>query len=257
MVNQHHPFAPGAEQVVPGQNAHDLLIFVQDGVAVLPVFEHQLLDLVHPVLEVEAHQILRPADPAHGGGLEDEPGRGVGVEGGGDDAGGGGEAAQLLVQLRLTQHQAVHVHFQRPADHVRLVAAEHHGVGAVEQQVLPALGQGDGHVAADGVGALSGLVEKLSLQHRQHIEKRHRLQKAGADQLHVVACHILPGQHTVQGAVLVGNRQGGDILLVLQKLPGPVLGDGGAEHRRGVEVQVLDLGEHIADPLGGLEAEAV
>ena len=137
------------------------------------------------------------------------------------------------------------------------MAAEHHRVGTVEQQVLPALGQGDGHVAADGVGALSCLVEKLSFQHGQNIEQGHRFQKAGAHQLHIVACHILPGQHAVQGAVLVGNRQSGDILLLLQKLPGPVLGNGGAEHRRGVKIQVLDLGEHIADPLGGLEAEAV
>ena len=137
------------------------------------------------------------------------------------------------------------------------MAAENNALLLVEQQILPALGQGNGHFARDHIGGFAGLVEDFSLQHRQNIEQRHLLQHAGGGKLHIVAGHILPGQHPVQGAVLVGNRHGGDILLLLQHLPGPILRHRGAEHRRGIVVQILHLGVHTGDQFGGLEAEPV
>ena len=165
---------------------------------------------------------------------------------------------QVVVgRRRLAQHQAADPQLQRPPDHIRLMAAEHHGLGGGEQQILPALGQGDGHLAADGVGVLSGIVEHLALQHGEHVEQRHLLQVAVEHQVHVVAGHVLPGEHAIQRAVLVGHRQGGAFGVAGEQLPGPAQGDGGAEHRGLVEVQVPHLGIHVVDALGGLEAEAV
>ena len=206
---------------------------------------------------MEAHKAGGAANPAHRGGLEDEPCRPVGVEGGGDDAGGGGEIPQFLGKLRLTQHQAVHIHLQSPADHIRLVSAQDDGIGGVEQEILPALGQGDGHFPCHYVGVFSCLVENLSLQHGEDVEKGHGVQFSRHGLLHVVAGHILPGEHTVQGAVLIGYGDGGDVLLLLEHPPGSSHRDPGAEHRRGVKIQILHLGVHIPNPLGGLESEQI
>ena len=137
------------------------------------------------------------------------------------------------------------------------MAAENHAVFPVEQQVLPALGQGDGNFPLDGVNVFPGLVEDLALQHREHVEQRHRLQHAQGNQGHIVAGDVLPGQHPIEGAVLVGHGQGGDVLLLLQHLPGPALGDRAAEDGRGIEIQVPHLSVHIGNALGGLEAKPI
>ena len=50
MVNQHHPFSPGPQQMIPGQNAHYFFLRVQNRVAGVAVFEHHLADIVHPVV---------------------------------------------------------------------------------------------------------------------------------------------------------------------------------------------------------------
>ena len=47
---------------------------------------------------------------------------------------------------------------QRPADHIRLVTAQNDGFLFLEQQILLILGQGDDHLAGDGVRIFSGLV---------------------------------------------------------------------------------------------------
>ena len=172
VVNQYHPLSSGTQQMVTGQNANDLLFFVQDGVAVFAELQHLLLNLIHTVFQVEANQILGTADTADGCGLEQQTGCAVSVIGGGDDAGLGGEALQLLVQLRLTQHQAVDVHFQSSADHIGLMAADYDGILLVEQKVIPALGQGDGDLTGDHVGVFTGLVEYLALQGGQDVKQR-------------------------------------------------------------------------------------
>ena len=257
VVHQHHPLPAGPQQMIPAEKAYDLLVPIQNGIAGFPVLQHGFLHIVHPVLQVEADQIVLPADPADGGGLEDHPGSPVGGVGGGDDAGGGGKGAQLLVQLRLAQDQGGDVHLQGPADHIRLMAAEDDGVLPAPQQALPALGQGNGDLAGDGIHLIPGIVEDLALQHGEHVEEGHIRQLGPGDQVHVVGGDIVLGEHTVKGAVLVGHRQGGNIGLGLENLPGLGHGNVGIQHRRGIVVQVLDLGVHAGDTLGGLEAEPV
>ena len=228
VVHQHHPLPTGPQQMIPGQNAYYLFLLVQNGVAMLPVLQNLLLHIIQPILQMEAGQILGAADPADGGGLENQSGCPIGIEGGGDDAGGGGIIHQLLADLRLAQHHAVHVHIQSPADHIGLVAAEDDGFFPAEQQVLPALGQSNGDLTLQGVHVLTGLVEDLSLQHGKHVEQGHLIQHTQGDQGHIVAGHILPGQHTVKGAVLVHHRQSGNFLVLLKHTPGTALGNGGA-----------------------------
>ena len=77
---------------------------------------------------MEADQIPVVTHSADGGGLEDQPGSPVGIKGGGDDAGFCGHRPQFLGNHGLAQHQTVDVHFQRSADHIRLVAADDDGV---------------------------------------------------------------------------------------------------------------------------------
>ena len=257
VVHQHNPLAPGAQQMIPGQHAGHTLVFVQNGVAGLSVLEHLLLHIVQPVVQMEALQLLGAADAADGGGLEDQTGGTVSIKGGKDDARSCGQVPQLFRQLRLTQHQAAYIHFQRPADHLRLMAAEDNGLFLVKQQILPAHGQGDGDLAGDGIGAFAGGVEHFALQHAQHIKQRHFLQIGRGNQIHIVACHIFTGKHTVQRAVLVGDRQGGDVFLSLQLLPCPAHRHGSGQHRRGIKIQIPHLGVHIVDLLWRLEAKAV
>ena len=183
--------------MVTGQNTYDPLVFVQNRVAMLAELQHLLLDVVQPVFQVEAHQIGSPADTAHGSGLEEQPGCPVSIVGGGDDAGGGGQVAQLLAQLCLAQNQTVHIHLQGSADHIRLMAAQYDGFFLIEQEVIPALGQCDGDLAGQLIDIFTCFVENLALQGGKHIEKRHFLQCARGDLLHIVACHVFPGEHTV------------------------------------------------------------
>ena len=213
MIHQHHPFSAGTQQVIPCQHAGDLFVFIQNGIAGVAVFEHLLPHLVHPIIQVEAHQLTGGADPSHRGRLEDQPCSTVGIVGGGDDAGPGFHLPQLLVQLSLTYHQTAHIHRKRPTDHIRLVTADHNGISALKQQVFPTLGQGNGNLTADGIGVFTGLVENFTLQHGKDIEQGYLLQKAGGDLLHIVPCHILTAEDAVKRAVLVGNGDGVHIFL--------------------------------------------
>ena len=123
MVHQHHPFSPGTEQMVAGQYANDLFGFVQNGVTVFPEFQHLLFYIVHLILQMEANQIPGAADAADGSGLENQAGGPIGIIRGGYNASSGRQCSQFLVQFCLTQHQTVYIHFQRPPDHIRLMAA--------------------------------------------------------------------------------------------------------------------------------------
>ena len=223
----------------------------------MAVFEDHLPDIVHPLVQMEAYQPLGVADAAHGGGLENQPGGPVGVEGSGNYAGFRGHIPQLLGDLRLAQHQAADVHFQSPADHVRLMAAKHNALLFLEQQILPALGQGNGHFTGNGVRVFSGLVEDPSFQNGQDIEQRHLIQHTGGDIGHVIIGNVRPGQNAVEGAVLVGHRNGGNGGVVLQLIPGSAHGDAGVQDGRPVKIQVPDLVIQVGDPLGGLKTKAV
>ena len=220
VVNQNHLLAPGAEQMIPGQNANDLLVAVQNGIAGMTVFQHHIPHGIHPVIQMEADHVLGIADPLHRDGLENQPRRPEGVVGGGDDAGFRGHGAQFLGNFRLTQHQTADVQLQRPADHVRLVAAQHDALPGMEQQVLPALGQGDGDLPGDGVGVFPRVVENFALQDGDGVEQRHFLQHAGIGAGHVVVRNVRPGQNAVQRAVLVDHGNGGDGGVGLKFVPG-------------------------------------
>ena len=137
------------------------------------------------------------------------------------------------------------------------MAAENDGVLPAPQQAFPALGQGDGHLAGDGIHLVPGIVEDLALQHGQNVKQRHVFQLRSGDQVHVVGGDVVLGEHSVQGAVLVGHRQGGNGGLTLEGFPGLGHGDVGIQHRGRIKFQVLNLGEHTGNAGGGLKAEAV
>ena len=228
MVNQNHLLAPGAEQMIPGQNANDLFIAVENRVAGVAIPEHHIPHGVHPVVQMEADHALGVADPPHGDGLENQPRRPERIVGGGDNAGLGGQGAQLLRNLRLAQHQTADVQLQRPTDHVRLVAAQYDALPGMEQQILPALGQGDGDLPGDGVGVFPCVVENFALQDGDGVEQRYLLQHAAIGAGHVVVGNVRPGQHAVQSAVLVDHGNGGDGGVSLELIPGTAHGHAAA-----------------------------
>ena len=256
VVHQHHTLAPGAQQMIPVHHTHNLVFFIQNGVAGFLMLQHFFLGKFHPVISMEHRDVLGPADPSDGGGLENQPGCPVGIEGCRDDTGFGGEIAQLLRQLRFTQHQAVDIHLQSLANQLRLVAADHDGIGSFPLDGFLAPGQGDDHIAEDGIGGLTGLVEDGAFQHGQHIKEGYFLQIAFGDQIHVVSSHMVAGEDAVEGSVLVGHRQGGNILF-LHHIPGPAHSHCGAEDGGLQEIQIPDLVVHIIDALGGCKSEAV
>ena len=137
------------------------------------------------------------------------------------------------------------------------MAAEHDGLPLLEQQILLALGQGDHHLAGDGVRIFPGLVEDFSFQHGQQVKQRHLLQHPGGNAGHIVAGNIRPGENAVKGTVLVGYRHRGNGRIGSEFVPGQAHGNSGAQNRRGVEVQIPNLVIQIRDPAGCLEAEAV
>ena len=78
----------------------------------------------------------------------------------------------------------------------------------------------DFDLSENGICLLSCFVQQLSFQNRQYIKKRHVFQHTGSGLFHMVACHVLPGEHSVQSAVFSGNRHSGNAALFLQQLPG-------------------------------------
>ena len=257
MVHQHHPFSPGTEQMIPGQKAYYLFAFIQNRIAGMTVLQHLLPDLVHPVFQMEGNDTVSTANTTDGGRLEDHPGSTVSIEGGGNNAGGSINIAQIFSRLCLAKNKTVHLHPDGAFDHIRLVAAQNNTLGILEQQVFPVLGQRNGNLSGYIVGSLSGCAHKLTLQHRKQVEQRNRLQKARIGHFHIVACHIFPGKHTIQGAIFVGNRQSGNGTIAHQLLPGTTQMDRLAQQGRCVKFQVLDLGKHIVDPLGRFTAKTV
>ena len=205
---------------------------------------------------MEADQVAGGAGPGDGNGLIDQAVNAAGVKGGGDDAGLAGILDPLRVHVGLAQDQAGHLHVQRTADHVRLAAAQHDAVGAVEQQILAALGQGDGHAAGQGVHQIAALAHDAALDNAEEVEHGHLLHHRVSDGVQAEGGDVTGGQHTVQRAVLVGDGDGGD-LLIAHQLPRPIHGDGGVQAGRPVKVQITHLGTDVLDQPGRLEAEAL
>ena len=90
----------------------------------------------------------------------------------------------------------------------------------MEQQILPALGQGNRDLAGDGVGTFSRIVENFALQNGDGVEQRHLFQHAGIGAGHVVVRDVRPGQNAVQRAVLVDHGNGGNGGVSLKFVPG-------------------------------------
>ena len=256
VVHQHHTLAPGAQQVVAAQRAHHTLVLVQNGVAAVAGLQHHLPHVIDVVIQVEADNVVGEAGPGDGDGLVNQPVDPGGVQGRGDDAGLAGVLQPLRVDVRLAEDEAGHAHLQRPAHHIRLVAADHDGLPAAEEQVVAALGQGDGHGAADGVGGLAAVVEDAALQHADQVKKGHVFHPGVGDGVHAIRGDVAGGQHAVQRAVGVGDGDAADVLLA-DDVPGPVHGDGGVQGGGRVIVQVPHLGADVFDQAGRLYAEIV
>ena len=154
VVHQHHLLAPGLDQVVPGEGTHDTLLGVQDGIAPVAALLDHLLDVVDIIVQMEGGDALLPGQTAHGDGLEDPADGAVAVIGRGDNAGLAGVLPDTVRQLRLAEDDAGHAEVHRPADHLRLVAADEHRVLLPEGRQLRGLGQGQHHLAGDGVDHL-------------------------------------------------------------------------------------------------------
>ena len=256
VVHQHHLLPPGADQMVAGQGAHHPVLAVQNGIAAVAALQDHLLDVVDVVREVEGGNALPLGQPPHGDGLEDPADGAVAVVGGGDNAGAPRGLPQVVWQLRLAQNDAGHAERHRPAEHVRLVAADEDGVLLPEGGQLRGLGQGQDHLAGNGVDHLRRLPQGLSLQDAEDVEQGHLLQPGGLDGPHVIGGDVPGGHHAPQAALLVGDGHGGDMGVLLHSGPGPAHGHRLVEDGGHVVVQVLDLGAHALDQGGGLEAEA-
>lgn len=145
----------------------------------------------------------------------------VSVTGGGNDAGPGLQTPQLLRKLRLAQDQTVHIEFQCPANEIRLMATNDHGVCLGEEETLPTLGQGNDHLSADQIHRVLSLIEELALQDAQQVEYWHPVQPGLVDGLHVILRNILRQKHTVQRPVILGHRNPGQAAIFLQQRSRP------------------------------------
>ena len=256
VVHQHHTLAPGAQQVIPGQGADDLFVLVQHRVAAVAALQHHLPHVVNIVRQMEADDVVSVAGAGDGDGLIDKTGHPAGIVGAGNDAGILSVCQQRLIYLRLAQDQAAYIGLQRPANHVRLVAAQDDMLPTVPQQILAALGQGNDHVAGNRVHQITGVVEDTALDDAQKIEQGQCLHAWLADGVHAVCGDVTGGEGPIQGAVLVDHGDGGDALLP-HNVPGPVHGDGGVQGRRRIIIQIRHLCADILDQLGWLETEAI
>ena len=205
---------------------------------------------------MEADQIAGGAGAGDGDGLIDQAVDAAGVKGSGDDAGLARVLDPLRIHIGLAQDQAGHLHVQRAADHIRLAAAQHDAVGAVEQQVLAALGQGNGHAAGQGIHQVAALAHDAALDNAEEVEHGDLLHHGVGDGVQAEGGDVTGGQHAVQCTVLVGDGDGGD-LLAAHQLPGTVHGDGGVQAGRAVKVQIPHLSADVLDKAGRLEAEAL
>ena len=215
VVHQHHPLAPGLDEVVAGQGPHHPLLLVQNGVAAVAALEHHLPHVVNIVLQVEGDDLLLLGQTAHGDGLEDPAHGPEAVIGGGDDAGVLHQLPDALGQLRLTQHHAGHAEGHRLPQHVRLVAADEDRLPLAEGGQLPGLGQGQNHLTGDGVHHLLRLPQQLALQNAEDVEQGHGPEVRRLDGLHIKAGDVPGGEHPPEMPLVVGDRNGGDVLVVL------------------------------------------
>ncbi len=208
VVHQHHLLAPGLDEVVPGEGAHHPLLGIQNGIAPVAALLDHLLNVIDIVVQVEGGDGLLPGQTAHGDGLEDPADRAVAVIGGRDDTGPAGILPDAVGQLRLTKDDAGHAEIHRPAEHFRLVAADQYGVLLPEGGQLRGLGQGQHHLARDGVHHLGRFPQQLTLQNAEDVKEGNLPQPGTFDGLHVVGRDVPRRHHAAQSALVVGDGDG-------------------------------------------------
>ena len=197
MIHQHHLLASWPQQMVTGQGADHLLLLIQHGIAAVAALQHHLADVVDIIIQMEADQIAGGAGAGDGDGLIDQAVDAAGVKGSGDDAGLARVLDPLRIHIGLAQDQAGHLHVQRAADHIRLAAAQHDAVGAVEQQVLAALGQGNGHAAGQGIHQVAALAHDAALDNAEEVEHGDLLHHGVGDGVQAEGGDVTGGQHAV------------------------------------------------------------
>ena len=239
-----------------GQRAHNRLVFVQHRVAAVAAAEQRLFHIVYVIAEMEANNVLGLAQAHHRHSLIDQTGGLPGIQGRGDDAGVPGNLRQLRRDIRLADDQAGHMGLQGGLDHLRLIPTDQQTVRTQRRLIGIAPGNGNLHLAGDRVGGLGKLVDQMALQHADQIEQRDVADHAFIHGAQVIGGHVAGGQHTVQGAVVVEDGDGGD-LPIPHGLPGQLQGHGAVQLRRMVEVQVTDLVAHIFNVRRRLKAKAI
>ena len=256
VVNQYHSLPPGAQQVEAGQSAYHMVVLVQNGVAAVTAFQKHLSHIIQIVAEMEGDDVLLLTDPGDGDRLIDDSGHPAGVQGSRDNAGGRLPFGPATFDLRLADDQAVYSLAQRCLDDLRLVAADEYAVPVNGGKVFKGLGQGDHHLAGDGVYIIAKLIDQLPLQNADQVKKGQLVDAAVVYGLHVERGDVAGGEHTIQTAVLVYDGHGCDLSLA-HCTPGQIHGDGAVQLRWPVKVQVADLGPHVLDQRRRFEAEAV
>ena len=192
VIHQNHLLAARLDQMVAREGADHLIVLIQNRIAAVAALGDDLAHVVEVVREMEAFQLGIAADAGDGDRLEDLPRHAVGVDRRGDHAGPGGNGPQLLRKLCFAENEAVDIRFQRPADDLRLVAADGNVVLPGKEMLVRALRQGQNDLAGDRVHILAGIVENLALDGSQQIKQRHVPNEGVGDRLHIVVRHV-PG----------------------------------------------------------------
>ena len=255
VVHQHHPFAPRADQMEAGQGPHHLILLIQDRVAAVTALEHYLPHVVNIVVQAKILDIVPAADTAGGDCLEHHAHSPVGVIGGCDDTGIAPLLPQIRRQFRLAQDNTADAHLHGRPDSLRLTAADEDRFLLPEGILIQPAGQSNNHPAGEHVHRVGRLIEELPLQHTEKIEKRNVLNRLICDVAHIVFRHISGGQHSHQLPLVIGNRDGRNMPVVLHGRPGPVHRHRLIEDGRRIEVQVLNLGTHIFHQQGRIKAK--
>ena len=204
---------------------------------------------------MERNYIFRAADAVHRGRMIDDPRHSSRGERCGDDRGSG---ALLPLSLECAAADDYAADFSRDGvvHDVRLVAADEYALLAGLVGFRICLGESEIDDPGDGIDLYGELVDKRALEDAQQVEHGDVLDAVVVDAAHVIQINVAFGKHSVQRAVVVlyGKRVE---IVVHHQLPCGIDGDGSAEYRRTVEIEVSYLGAHIPDPHGRLESEAV
>ena len=246
VVHQHHLLAAGAQKVEAGDGAHDLVVFVQDGVAAVAALEHYLAHVVQIVAQVKGHDVLGHYYPLHGQGLVDYAGDTAGGEGSGDDAGVAAGLGPLGPQRGAADDEAAHAALQGAVDYLGLLAADEHGVRIGEGGVLVVLRQGDVELSGDGADRAVELIDQRALQHAEQVEERDVVHAVFRHGLHVIGGDVARREHAEESAVVLHDGHHAH-LAVAHGAPGQVQGHRAVEGGRAVVVQVADLGAQGLD----------